>query len=122
MPVSQALPPRPATSRVAAGQIAMRDLHARTSIVAVEGDLQLEFRDHSLAWLGDGVPLTSITLHEGERYVTPQRGIVSIGVANTAAAVFVVQSRSIDATPFGLISRAAHELARCVRTRLRRAV
>jgi hypothetical protein len=65
-----------APSCIAAGQISVRDLQAGTSIVATEGTLQLSFRDHSLAWLGNAVPLRSITLHEGEQFVTPQRGVV----------------------------------------------
>ncbi|MFM0077690.1 hypothetical protein P0D72_02170 [Paraburkholderia sediminicola] len=112
-----------ATSRVAAGQMAVHDLRARTSIVAVEGDLQLALRDHSLAWLGDTVPVTSVTLHEGERYVTPQRGIVSISTAHAKSAVFVVEPWRAEHEwhHFIFISQAVRKLTSLVKTRLQRA-
>ncbi|MFM0201668.1 hypothetical protein PQR53_17575 [Paraburkholderia fungorum] len=115
------LPHNAATSRVATGQIAVHDLRARTSIVAVEGDLQLDFRDHSLAWLGDTVPVTSITLHEGERYVTPQRGVVSIHATHAKSAVFVVQPLRAKNGRRGFISQAVRNLMSLVKTRLQRA-
>ena len=88
--------------RLAAAQMAVHDLRAGSSIVAVEGALQLDFRDHSLAWLGDAVPLTSLTLHEGECFVTPQRGVVSISAMQANAAVFIVlPSRRRITTPAG---------------------
>lgn len=123
MPITQprAGLPRDATaSRVAAGQMAVLDLRARTSIVAVEGDLQLAFRDHSLAWPGDTVPVTSVTLHEGDRYVTPQRGIVSISAAHKQSAVFVLAPRQAENERHGLVSQAVHKLTGLVKTRLQR--
>jgi hypothetical protein len=101
--------------------MAVHDLRAASSIVAVEGALQLDFRDHALAWLGDAVPLTSITLHEGERFVTPQRGIVSISTTHANAAAFVVLPSHADKGAYGFIRQAAHHWAGLVRTRLRRA-
>ncbi|MFM0206584.1 hypothetical protein PQQ96_04190 [Paraburkholderia sediminicola] len=124
MPTTQAradLPRDAATSRAAAGQMAVHDLRARTSIVAVEGDLQLDFRDHSLAWLGDAVPITSVTLHEGERYVTPQRGVVSISAGHSKSAVFVVQPCRPENEWHGFISQAARNLTSLIKTRLQRA-
>jgi hypothetical protein len=106
---------------VAAGQVLMRDLRARSSIVAVEGDLQLGFRDGSLAWLGDAVPLTSITLREGERFVTQQHGFVSISAAYASAAAFIVLPSHAGTGAHGLIRQAAQYLASLVRTHLRRA-
>jgi hypothetical protein len=111
-----------ADCRLTAGQLAVRDLRVRTSIVAVEGDLQLDFRDHSLAWLGDAVPLTSITLHEGECFVTPQRGVVAISAAHARAAAFVVQPCRALKDRRGLIRQTLRDLASRVKTRLRRAV
>jgi hypothetical protein len=113
--------PGDAATRLATGQVAIQDLRARTSIVAVEGNLQLDFRDHSLAWLEDTVPVTSITLHEGERYVTPQRGVVSISAARANSAVFVVQPRRAENERLGLIRQATQYLASLVKTRFRRA-
>jgi hypothetical protein len=101
--------------------LAVHDLRARTSIVAAEGDLQLEFRDHSLAWLGDAVPLTSITLHEGECFVAPQRGVVSISAAHANAAAFVVQPWRPPKNGHGLFRQTVRALASLVKTRLRRA-
>jgi hypothetical protein len=115
------LPHDAATSRVATGQMAVHDLRARTSIVAVEGNLQLDFRDHSLAWLGDTVPVTSITLHEGERYVTPQRGVVSIRATRAKSAVFVVQPFRAKNERRGFIGQAVRNLMSLVKTRLQRA-
>jgi hypothetical protein len=89
--------------------------------VAVEGDQQLDFRDHSLAWLGDTVPVTSITLHEGERYVTPQRGVVSIRATQAESAVFVVQPLRAKNGRRGFISQAVRNLMSLVKTRLPRA-
>lgn len=111
-----------ATCRVAAGQMAVHNLRAHTSIVAVEGDLQLDFRDHALAWLGDTVPLTSLTLHEGERYVTPQRGVVTISTTYARSAVFVVQPCRAENEWLAYLIQAGRNLARLVKTRLRRAV
>ncbi|RKE35915.1 hypothetical protein B0G76_2053 [Paraburkholderia sp. BL23I1N1] len=109
------------TSHVAAGQTAAHDLRARTSIVAVEGDLRLHFRDHSLAWLGDTVPVTSVTLPEGECYVTAQRGVVSISAAHAQSAVFIVQPCRAENERHGFISQAVRDLTSLVKTRLRRA-
>jgi hypothetical protein len=109
-------------SRVAAGQMAVHDLPARTSIVAVEGDLQLDYRDHALAWLGDTVPVTSLTLHEGERYVTPQRGVVSISATHARSAVFAVQPWQAENVWLSRIMRAVRALGQLVKTRLRRAI
>ena len=123
MPTTQpraGLPHDAATSRVAAGQVAVHDLRALTSIVVVEGNLLLNFRDHSLAWLGDAVPVTSVTLHEGERYVTPQRGVVSISAARAASAVFVVQPCRPKNDRHGFISQAVRNLTSLIKTRLRR--
>ncbi|ACD16337.1 cupin domain-containing protein [Paraburkholderia phytofirmans] len=113
---------RGTAARLTAGQMAVHDLRARTSIVAVEGDLQLEFRDHSLAWLGDAVPVTSITLREGECFVTPQRGVVSISAAQANAAAFVLQPWHVRKDGRGPIREALRHLASLVKTRLRRAV
>ncbi|MFM0011109.1 hypothetical protein PQR46_17860 [Paraburkholderia sediminicola] len=110
-----------ATSRVAAGQMAVHDLRARTSIVAVEGDLQLAFRAHSLAWLGDTVRVTSVTLHEGERYVTPQRGVVSISAAHAQSAVFVVEPWRVENEPHRFLRQAVRKLTSLVKTQLQRA-
>jgi hypothetical protein len=124
MPITQprtGLPRDAALARVAAGQMAVHDLRARTSIVAVEGDLQLEFRDHSLAWLGDTVPVTSVTLHEGDRYVTPQRGVVSISAAHAEPVVFVVQPCRPENEQHGFVSQAIRNLTSLVKTQLRRA-
>jgi hypothetical protein len=124
MPTTQpraGLPHDAATSRVAAGQVAVHDLRALTSIVVVEGNLLLNFLDHSLAWLGDAVPVTSVTLHEGERYVTPQRGVVSISAARAASAVFVVQPCRHQNDRHGFISQAVRNLTSLIKTRLQRA-
>lgn len=112
---------RHAAARLVAGQVAVQDLRAHTAIVAVEGDLQLDFRDHSLAWLGDAVPVTSVTLREGERFVTPQRGVVKI-TATHACAAFVVQPCRTEVGGHGPLRQAArylHHLASLVRTWLR---
>jgi hypothetical protein len=110
-----------AATRLATGQVAIQDLRARTSIVAVEGNLQLDFRDHSLAWLEDAVPVTSITLHEGERYMTSQRGVVSISAARANSAAFVVQPWRTENERYSLIRQATQYLADLVKTRFRRA-
>ncbi|SIT39440.1 conserved hypothetical protein [Paraburkholderia ribeironis] len=111
---------RPAASRLAAGQMALRHLRAHSSIIAVEGALQLDFRDHSLAWLGNDAPLTSLTLHEGERFVTPQRGVLSIRATHAHAVAFIVLPACADRSARGLIRQAAYRLACVVRTRWRR--
>ena len=109
-----------APTRLAAGQTGVHDLRAGTSIVAVEGDLQLGFRDHSLAWLGDAVPLTSIRLHEGEQFVTPQRGVVSIHAGGAGSAIFVVQRCSAENAVRRVFHQAVRHLAGLVKARLRR--
>lgn len=93
MPVSQprTCPPRRMAMQLATGQIAMLDLRARTSVVAVEGDLHLRFRDSSLAWLDGDAPDISIRLPEGERYVMPQRAVVWMSNAHANAAIFIEQ-------------------------------
>ncbi|CAB3776476.1 hypothetical protein [Paraburkholderia fynbosensis] len=119
---------RTPASSLLAGQVAVHDLHAGSSIVAVEGRLQLHFRDRSLAWLGDAVPLTSITLLEGERFVTPQRGRVSIsalraaGASRTDSAAFIVLPPHAAPGAHGWLLLAVRHLAELVRTRWRRTV
>jgi hypothetical protein len=83
-------------SNLAAGQTAMLDLRAGTSLVALEGPLQIGWRDHALAWLGDAVPRMSLTVPEGERFVMPQRGVVSISATHAHAASFIVLSAQDD--------------------------
>ncbi|NKJ48705.1 hypothetical protein CIC12_18570 [Burkholderia sp. SG-MS1] len=113
-------------SSLLAGQVAVHDLHAGSSIVAIEGGLQLGLRDRSLAWLGDAVPLVSITLHEGERFVTPQRGMVSIsalrapGASRAGSAAFIVLSPRATTGAHGWLPLAARHLAGLIRTRWRR--
>jgi len=120
MPASQSrasLPREAASSHLHAGQATLLDLRAQTSIVAVEGDLQLSFRDHSLAWLGDAVMPTRITVREGEQYVTPQRGVVSISAAPARAAVFLVQPQRPENN--GFVRQTARSLSNLVRILLR---
>ncbi|NYH19742.1 hypothetical protein [Paraburkholderia bryophila] len=105
-----------APSRLPAGQLALHDLRAHTGIVAVEGSLQLQLRDHSLAWLGNAVPVTTITLQEGECFVTPQRGVVSISAVQGQAAAFVLQSAPLQNNLYGLIRQAQQSLAGLVKT------
>ncbi|CAH2790792.1 MAG: hypothetical protein CPDRYMAC_3468 [uncultured Paraburkholderia sp.] len=81
------------------GQMAWQHLHARSSIVAAEGDLRLEFRDHSLAWLGDAAPdasATTIALRESDRYTMQQSGMVAISAMQADCVAFVVQSSGMD--------------------------
>ena len=105
-----------ASARVAAGQTAVHNLRARTSIVAVEGVLRLRFRDHSLAWLGDAVPATSITLHEGERFVTPQHGVVSISALHPRSATFVLARSEADNKPHAATRQAVRHLTGLIKT------
>ncbi|WMY06561.1 hypothetical protein [Paraburkholderia phenoliruptrix] len=107
--------------RLAAGQIALQDLHARSAVVAVEGDLQLAFRDHSLAWLCDAVPFTPIMLREGQCFVLPQRGVVSISAARAEAVAFALQASQSAAKSRLLPGHVARQLAALVRATLRRA-
>jgi len=57
---------------------------------------------------------------EGERYVTPQRGVASISATHANTAAFVVQPWRAENEPHGCIRQAAHHLASLVKTRLRR--
>ncbi|WP_176058172.1 hypothetical protein [Paraburkholderia sp. BCC1876] len=107
-------------SRLPAGQLALHDLRARTAIVAVEGALQLQLRDHSLAWLGDAVPVTTISLQEGECFVTPQRGVVSISAVQGHAAAFVLQPPRLQNNLYDLMRQAPQSLAGLVKTWWRR--
>ncbi|WP_341312202.1 hypothetical protein WN982_11840 [Paraburkholderia sp. IMGN_8] len=111
------LPHRAASSRLHPGQVTALDLRTQTSIVAVEGNLQIAFRDYSLAWLGDAVMPAWITVPEGAQYVTPQRGFVSISAAHARAAVFLVQQLRPENN--GLIRQAARHLSSLVRILLR---
>ncbi|XUW89872.1 hypothetical protein OH764_07440 [Burkholderia sp. M6-3] len=108
-------------SRLAAGQVALQDVRARSTVVAVEGDLQLAFRDHSLAWLGDAVPLTSVTLHEGQCFVARQHGMISISAADARAAAFVVQLSLAENRGSSATGRALLWLTAFVKATLRRA-
>ncbi|WP_233801295.1 hypothetical protein [Paraburkholderia sp. HP33-1] len=112
---------RPAASRLAAGQMVLHDLRARSSIIALEGALQLVFRDHSLAWLGNDSPLMSFTLQEGERFVTSQRGVVSIRATQGNRAAFIVLPARAEHSARGFILQAVRRLACVVRIRWRRA-
>lgn len=66
------------------GQIAMHDVAAHTSIVAVAGDIDLTFRDHTLAWLGADMPAVRVTVREGERYRIEQRGTIWLAASACA--------------------------------------
>ncbi|MBT2792644.1 hypothetical protein [Paraburkholderia strydomiana] len=108
-------------SRLAVGQVALQDVCARSTVVAVEGDLQLAFRDHSLAWLGDAVPLTSVTLHEGQCFVVRQHGMVWISAADARAAAFVVQPSLAENRGSSATGRTLLWLAAFLKATLRRA-
>ncbi|ASL42337.1 hypothetical protein bAD24_I02515 [Burkholderia sp. AD24] len=103
-----------------AGQLAIHDLRAHTAIVAVEGALQLQLRDRSLAWLGDAVPVTTIRLPEGECFVTPQSGVVSISALHAQAAAFVLQPPRLHNNFYDLLRQAPRSLAGLVKTWWRR--
>ncbi|MGF6771423.1 hypothetical protein P3T18_003902 [Paraburkholderia sp. GAS199] len=111
--------PAPAT-RLGAGQTALHDLPAHTAIVAVEGDLRVEFSDHTLAWLGDSAPVMSHRIDEGCRYVLPQRGVVSIRATPTAGVMFIVQAPAASGGLPRFVSRAAQMLAARFGARFRR--
>lgn len=102
--------------RLPVGRIAVHDLRAGTSIVALEGALQLHFRDHSLAWLGEAVPATMIALQEGECFVMPLRGAVSIGVTGAQPAAFVLQSVRGKNRLYDSLRNASHNLIDLVKT------
>jgi hypothetical protein len=107
-------------SRLAVGQVALHDLRARGTVVAVEGDLLLAFRDHSLAWLGDAVPLTSVTLHEGQCFVARQHGMISISAQDARAAALVVQPSLAENRGSSATGGALHWLTAFLKATLRR--
>lgn len=111
----------PAVCRLAAGQIALHDLRARSCVIALEGDLQLAFRDHSLAWLGEALAPTSIVLREGQCFIVPQRGVVSISASQTRAAAFALQASRTAASSRARPAHLARQLAAFLKTTWRRA-
>ncbi|OLL31420.1 hypothetical protein BTH42_12160 [Burkholderia sp. SRS-W-2-2016] len=113
-------PSDPGALRVARGQSTLVDLRAGTAIVAVEGDLELCFRDHSLAWLGSAAPVTSITVHEGEQFVIGQHGVVTIRAPRAGATLRVAPASTGTSAVRALIRRAVPGVASFVARQLRR--
>ena len=111
---------KPAVCRLAAGQIALHDLRARSCVIALEGDLQLAFRDLSLAWLGEALAPTSIVLREGQCFIVPQRGVVSISASQTRAAAFALQASRTAASSRARPAHLARQLAAFLKTAWRR--
>lgn len=107
--------------RLAAGQVALHDLRARSAVVAVEGDLQLVVRDHSLSWLGDAVPSTSIMLSEGECFVPIERSMVSISALHGKAAAFALPASHAAARSNTQHANGIRQLAAFLKATLRRA-
>lgn len=107
--------------RLAAGQVALHDLRARSAVVAVEGDLHLLVRDHSLSWLGDAVPSTSIMLSEGEGFVPTERSMVSISALHGKAAAFALPASQAAARSNTLPAHVVRQLAAFLKATLRRA-
>lgn len=107
--------------RLAAGQIALHDLRARSCVIAVEGDLQLAFRDHSLAWLGEALAPTSLVLREGQCFIVPQRGVVSISALQTRPAAFALQASRTAASRHAGPAHLARQLAAFLKTTWQRA-
>ncbi|MGH8778591.1 hypothetical protein [Paraburkholderia sp.] len=91
---SIASPRPPARWQLERGQIAMHDVAAHTSIVAVTGDIDLTFRDHALAWLGADMPIVRVTVREGERYRIEQRGAIWLTATTHANGPCVVHAES----------------------------
>ncbi|MBB5503942.1 hypothetical protein [Paraburkholderia atlantica] len=121
LPTCAVIPSRPDALRLARAQAAMLDLRAGATIVAVEGDLELEFRDHALAWLGSAVLCTSIIVREGEHFISSQRGVMSIRASRAGAAVLIVQASPDDAADLReLVRRAVRRLAGVVARSCRR--
>lgn len=103
---AQLLSDRPASSasfdrwQLEPGQTAMHDVAAHTSIVAVAGDIDLTFRDHSLAWLGADMPVVRVTVREGERYRIEQRGAIRLAAlarTNVGRCIVHVESAHVAA-------------------------
>ncbi|WP_176091414.1 hypothetical protein [Burkholderia ambifaria] len=104
--------------RLAHGQSTLQYLRANVAIVALEGNLKLSYCDHALAWLS-GITPVWITVHEGERFVLPHRGIVSISAASAGETAFAVQPLPAQRRGPCAMLRAASRVSRLVR-RLRR--
>ncbi|MGF6262436.1 hypothetical protein OKW49_003364 [Paraburkholderia youngii] len=121
VPTSAGIQARPAALRLARDQAAMLDLNAGTTIVAVEGDLELEFRDHALAWLGGAVPCTSIIVRDDEQFITGQRGVLSIRASHAGAAVLIARASPGNAAELReLVRRTVRRLAGVVARSWRR--
>lgn len=99
-----------AASCVATARPAPFHLRAGSSLVALEGELQIGWREHSLAWLGDAAPHVWTTLSEGERFVVPQSGVVSIRARRAHAASFIVLPPQARRRGFDWLRRAARRL------------
>ncbi|MCC8391408.1 hypothetical protein LJ656_02320 [Paraburkholderia sp. MMS20-SJTR3] len=113
-------PSDPRALRVARGQSTLVDLRAGTAIVAVEGELELCFRDHSLAWLGSAAPVTSFSVREGEQFVIGQHGVVAIRAPHASAALRIAPASSGTSAVRALLRGALPGLASFVARQLRR--
>jgi hypothetical protein len=68
----------------------MCDLPAGASIIAAEGAIDVGFRDSSLSWLGDAMPVVHVAVDAGCRYRTEQRGLASVtAIAGKSASIVV---------------------------------
>lgn len=69
------------------GQIRTGKLRCDSTIVAIEGALRVRYRDGSLNWLLDAVPVNDLLIREGEQYRLPCDAFVEITAAGKTAAV-----------------------------------
>lgn len=74
------------------GQIQAFNLKRASTIVALNGLLQLEYHDQSLDWLLNAAPDVSVIVHEGESYVLPYNAFVKIHAESAHAVTGLIIS------------------------------
>ncbi|CAL8479593.1 hypothetical protein [Caballeronia sp. S22] len=60
-------------------------------VTAVEGVVQLVFRDPTLDWLGEAAPVNRLKLHEGDSYVIEHSCYATVSGASSAVASVHIQ-------------------------------
>jgi hypothetical protein len=71
-------------------QLHILRLKRGSAIVALDGRLEIRYRDGSLDWLADSAPVVSRLLEEGDRHVFPRGGYVEIYTPGATAVTGLV--------------------------------
>ncbi|MBN3764960.1 hypothetical protein [Burkholderia sp. Ac-20365] len=103
---------KPFEHRYAPGQIHAAWFRRGSAIAALEGTLQISYRDASLDWLLGDAPKVSVVLHEGERHVLPYEAFVEVIAIGQHAVIAQIDSGPLNGSMVAKIGRLLVSLGR----------